>query len=202
MGIAIAQAIIEAYRVGVASVSGRIWDAATGKEIATLSGHENIVQSAAFSPDGRRIVTASWDRTARIWDAATAKEIVSLRGHDANVMSAAFSFDGLRIVTASWDGTARIWDAETGAEIADLRGHNALVQSAAFSHDQTRVVTGAFDFTARVWDVRLVMTSPQKLMLDVCSRRLHGVARLNLDLMHLAGYGDDTSEIDVCAGVQ
>ena len=59
------------------------------------------VQSAAFSPDGSRIVTASWDKTARIWDAATGKEIAVLRGHEGAVCSAAFSPDGSRIVTAS-----------------------------------------------------------------------------------------------------
>ena len=56
------------------------------------------VRSAAFSPDGSRIVTASADNTARIWDAATAKEIAVLRGYRVN--SAAFSPDGSRIVTA------------------------------------------------------------------------------------------------------
>ena len=71
----------------------------------------DVVTSAAFSPDGSRIVTASWDKTARIWDAATAKEIAVLRGHDDSVYSAAFSPDGSRIVTASEDKTARIWDA-------------------------------------------------------------------------------------------
>src|SRR5262249_45079706 len=88
-----------------------IWDAATAKEIAVLRGHENIAVSAAFSPDGARIVTASDDKTARIWDAATAKEIAVLRGHEGPVRSAAFSPDGARIVTASDDKTARIWDA-------------------------------------------------------------------------------------------
>jgi WD40 repeat protein len=76
-----------------------------------LRGHDDYVTSAAFSPDGSRIVTASWDKTARIWDAASAKEIAILRGHDAAVYSSAFSPDGSRIVTASGDKTARIWDA-------------------------------------------------------------------------------------------
>jgi len=78
-----------------------------------LVGHDNLIFSAAFSPDGSRIVTASADKTARIWDAATAKENAVLRGHEAQVNSAAFSPDGSRIVTASWDKTARIWDAAT-----------------------------------------------------------------------------------------
>jgi WD40 repeat protein len=67
------------------------------------------VYSAAFSPDGSRIVTASADKTARIWDVATSKEIAVLRGHDGSVNSAAFSPDGSRIVTASDDNTTRIW---------------------------------------------------------------------------------------------
>src|SRR5262245_24084904 len=86
-------------------------DAASAKEIAVVRGHDSCVNSADFSPDGSRIVTASWDKTARIWDAASAKEIAVLRGHDSFVYSAAFSPDGSRIVTASWDKTARIWDA-------------------------------------------------------------------------------------------
>ena len=77
--------------------------------------------SAAFSPDGSRIVTASSDNTARVWDAATGKAIVVLSGHEDGVISAAFSPDGSRIVTASWDQTARIWDAATGKAIAILQ---------------------------------------------------------------------------------
>jgi hypothetical protein len=66
-----------------------------------LVGHTDLVTSAAFRPDGSRIVTASWDKTARIWDAATATEIAVLRGHESWVDSAAFSPDGSRIVTAA-----------------------------------------------------------------------------------------------------
>ena len=81
-----------------------------------LKAHDQSVSSAAFSPDGTRVVTASWDNTARIWDAATGAEILALKGHDKGVISAAFSPDGTRIVTASDDSTARIWNAATGAE--------------------------------------------------------------------------------------
>lgn len=75
-----------------------------------LGGHDGTVTSAAFSPDGSRIVTASGDYTARIWDAGSGKEVAALRGHNGAVESAAFSADGSRIVTASGDNTARIWD--------------------------------------------------------------------------------------------
>ena len=108
-------------------------------------GHAGPVSSAAFSPDGKRIVTASWDKTARIWDAATGKPIGDpLTGHDGVVMSAAFSPDGKRIVTASEDKTARIWDAATGKPIGDpLTGHEDAVISAAFSPDGKRIVTAS-----------------------------------------------------------
>ena len=90
--------------------TARVWDAATGAAIAVLKGHEDRVNSAAFSPDGTRVVTASDDKTARVWDAATGAEIAVLKGHEAEVMSAAFSPDGTRVVTASYDTTARVWD--------------------------------------------------------------------------------------------
>jgi hypothetical protein len=80
------------------------------RERLIFFGHENYVHSAAFSPDGKRIVTASSDKTARLWDAETGKQIgAPLVGHEAAVDSAAFSPDGKRIVTASWDKTARLW---------------------------------------------------------------------------------------------
>jgi WD40 repeat protein len=73
-----------------------------------LKGHTNYVFSASFSPDGKRIVTASWDNTARVWD-ITGKEIALLKGHTQGVWSANFSPDGKRVVTASADNTARVW---------------------------------------------------------------------------------------------
>jgi len=90
--------------------TARVWNAVTAEETALLSGHDNMVIDAAFSPDGSHIVTASPDNTARVWDAATGKEITVLRGHTAEVSTAAFSPDGLRVVTSSEDKTARTWD--------------------------------------------------------------------------------------------
>ena len=92
-----------------------------------LVGHADLVTSAAFSPDGKRIVTASNDKTARLWDAATGRQIGALVGHNDAVLCAAFSPDGKRIVTASWDKTARLWDAETGRLIDALIVHGGSV---------------------------------------------------------------------------
>ena len=67
--------------------TARIWDAATGRQLLLLSGHTDQVLSAAFSPDGRQIVTASVDKTARIWDAATGRQLLLLSGHTDRVQS-------------------------------------------------------------------------------------------------------------------
>ena len=126
----------------------------TLRERVVLESHHREVLSAAFSPDGKRIVTASGDRTARLWDAETGKQIGEpLKGHDANVNSAAFSPDGKRIVTASGDGTARLWNAETGNQVGEpLKGHVPPVWNAAFSPNGKRIVTASIDRRARLWD--------------------------------------------------
>jgi WD40 repeat protein len=130
----------------------QVVDVATGKEMLILTGHSNKVTDIRFSPDGRRVVTASYDN-ARIWDALTGKQLLALDGHTSSVKTAAFSPDGRRVITASNDNTARIWDAETGRTIAVLP-HSAVVMSAAFSRDGKRVVTSSAipDKAAQVWD--------------------------------------------------
>jgi WD40 repeat protein len=122
----------------------------------------DLVLSAAFSPDGKRILTASQDKTARLWDPETGKPIgAPLTGHAGGVLSATFSPDGRRIVTASEDATVRLWDAETHKPIGELRGHSNRVNSAAFSPDGKVIVTASEDRTARVWKI---FTSAQELV--------------------------------------
>jgi WD40 repeat protein/serine/threonine protein kinase len=81
--------------------AARVWDASTGLEVAVLRGHTNRVISAHFSPDGGRIVTASWDNTARVWDARTGRSLSSLPCGRFALASAVFSPDGTRILTVS-----------------------------------------------------------------------------------------------------
>ncbi len=110
------------------------------------------VWSATYSPDGKRIVTASEDKTARVWEAETGRQVAELKGHGAIVSSAKYSPDGKRIVTASEDKTARVWEAETGRQVAGLKGHRDIVLSAKYSPDGKRIVTASEDKTARVWE--------------------------------------------------
>src|ERR1039458_6367169 len=132
---------------------------------------------AAFSPDGRRIVTASEDHTARVWNAANGQLLANLEGHTGLVWQAAFSPDGQRVVTASFDNTARVWNAVSGQLLATLVGHTADVVRAAFSPDGQRIVTASEDHTARV--CAFAITHPLGIGLaELLGDHLHRRARL------------------------
>lgn len=132
--------------------AGKLWNAITGEELATLEGHTSAVESIAFSPDGKTIATASEDRTVKLWDAATGQELMTLKGHADEVHSVEFSPDGQRLITGSGDQTAKLWDAATGQELTTLHGHTARVFAVAFSPDGRTVATGSYDNTAKLWD--------------------------------------------------
>jgi WD40 repeat protein len=116
-----------------------------------MKGHDQVVNFAAFSPDGKRVVTASDDNTARIWD--TDAPIVLSEKKWVN--AAAFSPDGTRVVTAPRNATVDIWDAETGKGLLHMGGSdNPNVFFASYSPDGSRIVTASDDSEARIWDAR------------------------------------------------
>ena len=125
-------------------------------ESLLITGVESMdfVASVCFSPDGRLVLTGSWDKTARLWDAATGKELRRFVGHTHPVESVCFSPDGRQVLTGSTDKTARLWDAATGKELRRFEGHTGWVNSVCFSPDGRQVLTGARDGTARLWDAQ------------------------------------------------
>ena len=91
--------------------SVEVLDVKSGHVLHTLISHTAEVRGLAFSPDGRRIATSSWDRTIKLWDPDTGREVFTLRGHTAGLLVVAFSPDGHRLVSGGIDFTARVWDA-------------------------------------------------------------------------------------------
>ncbi len=116
-----------------------------------LKGHTDHIGSAYFSPDGKDIVSASWDRTIKIWDFTHGIVKHSLEGHTNYVDSASFSFDGKRIVSASWDKTIKVWDSHTGIQMQSFECPTSHINSVAFSPFDCDIMSADADGSILLW---------------------------------------------------
>lgn len=89
-------------------------------EVVAQVGHSREVASVAFSPDGRTVLSGSWDNTLKLWDVARGKVLRTFEGHSGWVTSVAFSPDGRTVVSGSDDTTVRLWKTATGELLATL----------------------------------------------------------------------------------
>jgi WD40 repeat protein len=119
--------------------------------IVALVGHTGPVTACDVSSDGRRIVSASRDRTLKIWDTASGAEIVSLVGHSEAVIACAFAPDGNHVASGSDDGVLRLWDAVSGNELAVLNAHKRGVNVCKYLADATRILS-ASSLEMKLWD--------------------------------------------------
>jgi RNA polymerase sigma factor (sigma-70 family) len=138
----------------------RLWDLERDEEILALGGHEHVISSLVFSPDGRTLASGSVDRTVRFWEVATGKEIAVLKGHKQEVATVAFSPDGRLVASGGGMHAAgggaheiRLWDAASGEEIQQFQGHNSGVASLAFAPDGMHLASGLRNGTILLWEV-------------------------------------------------
>jgi WD40 repeat protein len=112
-----------------------VWDAQTGKELRTFTGHTGEVYPVAFDPKSRLVLSGDATGTAILWNADTGELLRKLQGHTKTVQAVAFSRDGKTLATAAWDQTIKLWNPATGEELATLKGHEAPVLDISFSPD-------------------------------------------------------------------
>lgn len=127
-----------------------------------LAGPRDLVWSLAFSPDGRRLASASVDGTVGIWSVGDGRPLRPLV-HPAGVTAVAWSREGRLLATGSYDGMVRLWDAASGSLVRTLQGHTGTVWAVAFDPDASVLASGGNDTTVRLWstaDGSLLRTLP------------------------------------------
>lgn len=134
--------------------SARVWDVATGALIATLTGHEEQLYDALFSPDGELAITCSEDGTARVYSTVDFSLTATLSGGLEDITSAAFSPGGRYVVTGSWDRIARVWELPEGKLRYWLTSHYDRISAVAWSENGEMIATADQLGGLRVWDVR------------------------------------------------
>lgn len=165
------------YILTTSNDTAQLWDANTGAEIRRFIGHSSTIWSAAFSPDGSQIATASWDGTAILWDTLSSRPLHRLRGqllirHGSVVSAVAFSPTGEYLLTGGGDGAAILWDARSGDMIRRFEGRSSRVREIDLSKDDRLLATANTDTGATVWDLaagtkRRVFKAPNDRIISV-----------------------------------
>lgn len=139
--------------------NAQLYETATAKPVGSPLKHKHRVVRAAFSPDSRLVLTASWDNTARLWDTANGKPTGPPLQHRGILSNAAFSPDGRLVLTGSIDKTARLWQVDTGKPLGPPLQHEYPVEMVAFRPDG-HVVATASGNAARLWPVPAPLDLP------------------------------------------
>jgi predicted ATPase len=130
----------------------RLWEAASGRPVATLQGHTSAVGGVALSADGQLVASGGEDGTVRLWEISSGQPLATLQGHTGSVSAVALSADGQLVASGGTDGTVKLWEAASGQPVATLSGHTGAVRGVALSADGQLVASGGTDGTVKLWE--------------------------------------------------
>ncbi|HEY6408270.1 MAG TPA: serine/threonine-protein kinase [Ktedonobacteraceae bacterium] len=116
-------------------------------------GHPARVNTSAWSPDGKRLASASDDHTIQVCDAKTGNTTLTYRGHSAEVYALSWSPDGKYLASAGADKTVQVWNAGNGDLSRTYRGHSDQVNAVAWSANSRLIASGSDDHTVQVWNI-------------------------------------------------
>jgi hypothetical protein len=126
---------------------------APAKPARTLHGHRDAILTISFSPDGKLLASAGYDRLIKLWDAATGREIRSLRDHSDAVYGLSFKPDGSLLASAAADRAVKIWDVTTGARLLTLAESTDWVYAVSWHPDGRHLSAAGVDRSIRTWEV-------------------------------------------------
>ena len=136
---------------GSGDTTVRLWDAATGKQLAVLKGHERSIEDVGFSADGKRLLSVGAGDFTIVWDAITGAE---LRRFEGGGFRGSFSLDGDLVVTGGKDGRLSVRDLTTGKSVADTTPYTDRVSAVLVHPDRKRAFTAGWDGRMTFWDAR------------------------------------------------
>ncbi len=128
-----------------------IWDARSGRHVATLSGHTHFIVDLAHTSTGDRVLSASEDRTIRVWNTDTYRSATVLSGHTAGLNKVVVLPGDRFAVSAAEEPVAKVWDLGSGKLKFDLPGHDSSVREIEVVSDRV-VRTLTLRGTTTTWD--------------------------------------------------
>lgn len=128
-----------------------VWDVATSRPLAALTGHADFISRAVFTANSTRLVSGSSDATVRIWDLRAGRAVTVLGSQPTPIRTIAVASSGALVAAGFDDRIIRLWrDAKPMSDV--LRGHTGPITALAFDRDGGRLVSASLDRTVRVWD--------------------------------------------------
>jgi WD40 repeat protein len=118
-----------------------------------LEGHTNEINCVAITPDCKRAITGSRDKTCIIWDLITGKAIKILNGHTSYVTAVAITPDGKKAISGSWDNTCIVWDLETGKSFNNPQNNTSPISAIALVPDGKMAISISEHNPSMVWDL-------------------------------------------------